>query len=72
MYRNSHEEGSQLGNDLSSSMSQVSYEEGFPNAEYNAMAEEEKARRKKEEKDRKLKEFQKHTKENANKKLKEE
>ena len=42
---------------MSASLSQISYEEGFPNAEYNALAEEEKAKIKKEEKERKLNEF---------------
>jgi hypothetical protein len=38
-------------------MSQISYEDGFQNAEYSALAEEEKARRRKDEKERKLREF---------------
>ena len=44
------------------SQSQISYEEGFPNAEFNAVNEEERARRRKEEKDLKLKEFMDKTK----------
>eukprot|EP00349_Pseudokeronopsis_sp_Brazil_P008658 CAMPEP_0202965620 /NCGR_PEP_ID=MMETSP1396-20130829/9530_1 /ASSEMBLY_ACC=CAM_ASM_000872 /TAXON_ID= /ORGANISM="Pseudokeronopsis sp., Strain Brazil" /LENGTH=39 /DNA_ID= /DNA_START= /DNA_END= /DNA_ORIENTATION= len=39
-------------------MSQVSFEDAFPSAEQNAYAHEELARRKKEEKERKLREFQ--------------
>ena len=38
-------------NDTSSSMSQISYEDGFPNAEYNALTEEERAKRRREEKE---------------------
>ena len=57
---------------MTSSMSQISYEEGFPNAEYNALNEEEKARMRRDEKERKLKEFQRSTKEKAAKKLREE
>ncbi len=55
--------------DLSSSMSQISYEDGFQNAEYNALTEEERARYRREEKERKLKEFQDKTKKAAAKKL---
>jgi len=41
----------------SASVSQISYDDQFPNAETAALTEEEKARRRKAEKDRKLKEF---------------
>lgn len=47
------------------SQSQISYEEGFPNAEFNAVNEEDRARRRKEEKDLKLKEFMDKTKRSA-------
>ena len=50
-------------------MSQISYEDGFINAEYNAINEEERARRRKEEKEQKLKEFQDKTKKSAKEKL---
>ena len=43
--------------DLSSSTSHLSYEDGFQDAEYNALTEEERARIRKEEKERRLKEF---------------
>ena len=52
----------------SSALSQISYEEGFANAEYNAITEEDKARRRKEDQDRKMKEFMDKTKKNAQKK----
>ena len=51
------------------SQSQISYEDGFPNAEFNAVNEEERARRRKEEKDLKLKEFMDKTKRSAQAKL---
>ena len=60
-----------MANDLSSSMSQISYEDGFQNAEYNALNEEDRARERREAKERKLKEFQDKTKKAANKKLQE-
>ncbi len=49
--------------------SQISYEDGFPNAEFNAVTEEERARRRKEEKDQKMKEFMEKTKQSAKEKL---
>lgn len=52
-------------------MSQISYEDGFQNAEYNALTEEDRARERREAKERKLKEFQDKTKKAANKKLQE-
>lgn len=54
--------------DISSSSmapSQISYEDGFPNAEYNALNEEERARRRKDDKDEKMREFMTKTKKNA-------
>ena len=45
--------------------SQISYEDGFPNAEFNAVTEEERARRRKEDKDQKMKDFVNKTKKNA-------
>jgi len=53
----------------SSFQSQISYEDGFPNAEFNAVTEEERARRRKEEKDQKMKEFMERTKHSAKEKL---
>jgi hypothetical protein len=45
--------------------SMISYEDGFQNAEFNAITEEERARRRREEKDLKMKEFMHKTKKNA-------
>lgn len=47
----------------------LSYEDSVVNAEFNAVTEEERARRRKEEKDMKLKEFMHKTKKNAQVKL---
>jgi hypothetical protein len=49
----------------SSAASQISYEDGFANAEFNAVTEEERAQRRKEEKEQKMKEFIQKTKKNA-------
>lgn len=49
--------------------SQISYEDGFPNAEFNAVTEEERARRRKEEKDQKMRDFMERTKNAAKEKL---
>ena len=68
----------QNNNDLSAvtssfaAQSQISYEDGFPNAEFNAVTEEERARRRTEEKDQKMREFMQKTKINANAKLRQE
>ena len=47
----------------------LSYEDSIVNAEFNAVTEEERARRRKEEKDMKLKEFMHKTKKNAQAKM---
>lgn len=52
--------------------SQISYEDGFPNAEFNAVTEEERARRRKEDKDHKIKDFMERTKTNAKEKLRQD
>jgi hypothetical protein len=49
--------------------SMLSYEDSIVNAEFNAVTEEERARRRKEEKDMKLKEFMHKTKKNAQAKM---
>lgn len=52
--------------DITSVMSsQISYVEGFPNADRIALNEEEKAKRRKEEKEQKQREFMNKTKKNA-------
>ncbi|CDW86997.1 UNKNOWN [Stylonychia lemnae] len=63
---------SQSQSDLSSSMSHISYEDGFQNAEYNAITEEERAKRRRDEKEQKLREFQNKTKQKAAKQLQEQ
>jgi hypothetical protein len=45
---------SQMSHNMSSSVSQVSYEDGYPNAEYMAVEEEDRARRRQEERLKKL------------------
>ncbi len=52
---------------INSSMapSMISYEDSLVNAEFNALTEEERARRRKEDKDLKMKEFMQRTKKNA-------
>lgn len=47
----------------------ISYEDSLVNAEFNAVTEEERARRRKEDKDLKMKEFMSRTKKNAQIKL---
>ena len=49
--------------------SMISYEDSVVNADFNAVTEEERARRRKEEKEMKLKEFMQKTKKNAQAKL---
>lgn len=50
----------------------ISYEDSVVNADFNAVTEEERARRRKEEKEMKLKEFMSKTKKNATAKLQQE
>lgn len=52
--------------------SMISYEDSVVNADFNAVTEEERARRRKEEKEMKLKEFISKTKKNAQAKLQQE
>lgn len=52
--------------------SMISYEDSVVNADFNAVTEEERARRRKEEKEMKLKEFMSKTKKNAQAKLQQE
>jgi hypothetical protein len=47
----------------------ISYEDSVVNADFNAVTEEERARRRKEDKEMKLKEFMQKTKKNAQAKL---
>lgn len=56
--------------DSSSSLSHVSYDSNYPNAEYTAVEEEERAKRREEDKKKRLGDFQRKVKENANKTLK--
>ena len=60
-----HQNESHQYNEKSDISSQISYEEGFPNAEYHALAVEEKAKRRKEDKEQKMKEFMSKTKKSA-------
>ena len=69
---NANLQTSQMINDTSSLASQITYEDGFPNAEYNAITEEDKARRRKEDKENKMKDFMNKTKKNAQAKLQNE
>ncbi|TNV78330.1 hypothetical protein FGO68_gene9574 [Halteria grandinella] len=52
--------------------SQISYEDGFPNAEFNAVTEEERARRRKDEKEQKQREFMERTKNSAKEKMRQD
>jgi len=62
---NPREEVTSYATSMSGAPSHIAYEDGLVNAEFNAITEEERARRRKQEKELKMKEFMDKTKKNA-------